>query len=105
MREVSGGGPAWPGRTAGGGSKRVVKLWVIRVGRCLTLRIPVGGRLRRWAGPIGVSAGMVASWWPSWILTQRLTTSAVQRVAWMEVVMIAVMLVGGSCLLFLWPRE
>ncbi|MCL6563523.1 MAG: hypothetical protein K6U87_10990 [Firmicutes bacterium] len=82
-----------------------MKLWVIQVGRCLTLRIPVGSRLRRWAGPIGVSAGMVASWWPSWILSQRLTTSAGQRMALMEMVMISVTLVGGSCLLWLWPRE
>lgn len=82
-----------------------MKLWVVRAGRLLTLRLAVGRRVRRWAGPIGVSAGMVASWWPSWILAQRVTSSPVQRMALMEVLMIAVTLVGGSCLLLLWPRE
>ncbi|MCL6563524.1 MAG: hypothetical protein K6U87_10995 [Firmicutes bacterium] len=82
----------------------MVKLRTFRIGRFVALRLPLSRRSRKW-GPPGLLGGMMAAfWYGSWMVVHLLTTSWVERLAFMELASVGVAIGGGLGLLWAWPK-
>lgn len=84
--------------------RKVVKLRTFRIGRLVTLRLPLSRRSRQWGPPCVLGGMMAASWYGSWLVVHLLTTSWVERLAFMELASVGVAIGGGLGLLWAWPK-